>query len=30
LGADLRVCLHFFNTLAEFELLLERLDAYCG
>ena len=26
---DLRVCLHFFNTPAEFDALLERLDAYC-
>ena len=25
---DLRVCLHFFNTFAEFEALLGRLDSY--
>ncbi len=27
---DLRVCLHFFNTEAEFDALLMRLEAYCG
>ena len=26
---DLRVCLHFFNTLEEFETLMARLDQYC-
>ncbi len=26
---DLRVCLHFFNTMEEFETLMVRLDQYC-
>ena len=26
---DFRVCVHFFNTAAEFEALDERLEAYC-
>ena len=26
---DLRVCLHFFNTMEEFETLMARLDQYC-
>ncbi len=26
---DLRVCLHFFNTMEEFETLMARLDHYC-
>ena len=27
---DLRVCLHFFNTWGEFEVLMSRLDTYCS
>jgi selenocysteine lyase/cysteine desulfurase len=27
---DLRVCIHFFNTDAEFDALLERIEAYCS
>jgi selenocysteine lyase/cysteine desulfurase len=26
---DFRICVHFFNTGAEFEALAERLEAYC-